>query len=193
MALPSSVDPATLYRPALYGEWTEIPPEKPRTLTPANLKKVACFPSCLSLSHRLIDSVTGINICQTYGYVNSNSDRKLFKVILVLLVLLDLLGSIVITLVLDHNVLLLPRNPWRCHFDDRNDPDPLGSAQSYTAWTIYILDCRWWPLCVLILVDVFGEIGLGIYIVEKTIQVKSLSSVSGSSFHVGVWVISLGT
>ncbi|KAF8584802.1 hypothetical protein K439DRAFT_1103164 [Ramaria rubella] len=161
MALSSSVNPATLYRPALYG---------------AMLSAI----------------LTGINICQTYGYVNSKSDSRLFKGMLILLVLFDLLGSIVITLILDHNVIGAFGDPialntlTSCRYfflENLVDLIMTTAAQSYTAWSIYMLDCRWWPLCVLILIGVFGEIGLGIYVVEKVAHFEESSSLFSGSVY----------
>ncbi|KAF8581216.1 hypothetical protein K439DRAFT_1636371 [Ramaria rubella] len=163
----SSVNPAAVYRPVLFG---------------AMLSAI----------------LTGINLCRTYEYVSSNSDRKIFKGVLILLVLLDLCGSLVITLVLDHNVIGSFGEPIGAALNSLPSYyflENLGSVlvtiatQSYTAWTIYMVDGRWWPLCVLILGGVLGELGLGIYIVAQMAHGSSLSSISGGSFHLiaGLW------
>ncbi|KAF8574132.1 hypothetical protein K439DRAFT_1665556 [Ramaria rubella] len=165
MGLPSSINPAAIYRPALYG-----------TMLSAVL--------------------TGINICQTYGYVSSNSDRKLFKVIVILLVLLDLVGSIVITILFDHNVIggfvdpiALWSLPSYYFLESLGTVTLTTAAQSYTAWSIYILDRRWWPLCVLLLIGIWGQFGVGIFIVERTAHVKTILSFSSGSIRLftGIW------
>ncbi|KAF8590337.1 hypothetical protein K439DRAFT_1657454 [Ramaria rubella] len=186
MASPSGGNPAALYRPVLY-------------------------------SAMLSAILTGINTCRTYAYVSSNSDRRVFKGIVILLLLLDLLGSLVIALVLDHNLIGSfgePIDAARLYSLPRSDQTPVPStinqtkeycsyyflenlgnvivtiaSQGYTAWTIHMMDGRWWPLCVLIFVGVLGELGLGIYIVAQIARVRSLLSISVGSFHliVGLW------
>ncbi|KAF8581211.1 hypothetical protein K439DRAFT_1636368, partial [Ramaria rubella] len=167
MASPSSVNPAALYKPVLYG---------------AILSAI----------------VTGINICRTYEYVSSNSDRRLFKGALILLVLLDLSGTIVIALILDHNVIgafaepigaALNSLPSYYSLENLANVIITTTAQSYIAWTIHVVDRRWWLLCVLILIGVLGEIGVGIYVVVHTAHLGSLSSTSGGLFHLisGLW------
>ncbi|KAF8581191.1 hypothetical protein K439DRAFT_246859 [Ramaria rubella] len=167
MASSSSVNPAALYRPLLYGTM-------------------------------LCAILTGVNICQTYVYVSSNSDRRLFKGILIFLVLFDLLGTLVTTLLLDHNVIgafaepiggTLNSVPSYYFLDNIGTVIIATTAQSYIAWIIYKVDHRWWPLAVLILVGVLGELGIGIFVVNQTAHLKSLSSTSGGSYHLmtGIW------
>ncbi|KAF8592124.1 hypothetical protein K439DRAFT_386871 [Ramaria rubella] len=52
-----------------------------------------------------------------------------------------------------------------------------------------MVDGRWWPVCVLILVSVLGEIGLGIYVMVQTAHLGTLSSLSVGSFSLitGIW------
>ncbi|KAF8577648.1 hypothetical protein K439DRAFT_535075 [Ramaria rubella] len=126
MASPSSFNFLAPYRPVLYG---------------AMLSAI----------------LTGINISGTYAYVSSNYDSRIFKGIVVLLLLIDLSESLVIALSLDYNLIGSFNDPItltslpRYYFLEN-----LGSvivtlvSQSYVAWTIYMVNGRWWPLCVLI-------------------------------------------
>ncbi|KAF8586891.1 hypothetical protein K439DRAFT_1659355 [Ramaria rubella] len=167
MVLPSNINPAAIYRSVLYG---------------AMLSAI----------------LTGINICQTYGYVLSNLDRRLFKGVVILLVLLDMLGTLVTILILDHNVIgafgepidaALNSVPSYYLLEILGNVIIATTAQSYISWIIYRVDGRWWPLCVLILIGALGELGLGIYIMDKTAHLGSLSAISGGSYHLitGIW------
>ncbi|KAF8585054.1 hypothetical protein K439DRAFT_1660462 [Ramaria rubella] len=162
-----SVNPAVVYRPVLYG-----------TVLSAIL--------------------TGINICQTYKYVSSHSDRMLFKGIVILLVLIDLSGSLIATLLLDHNVIgafgepigaALNSLPSYYFLESVGNVIITTTTQSYIAWAIYMVDRRRWPLCVIILIFILGELGFGIYVVGLLASFKSLSSISSGFFHLaaGLW------
>ncbi|KAF8581193.1 hypothetical protein K439DRAFT_247036 [Ramaria rubella] len=56
-------------------------------------------------------------------------------------------------------------------------------------FSVPAVDRRWWLLAVLILIGILGELGLGIYVVNQTAHLRSLSSTSGGSFHLitGIW------
>ncbi|KAF8579504.1 hypothetical protein K439DRAFT_1637872 [Ramaria rubella] len=138
MSSPSDGNPAATYTPMLYG---------------------------IMISAIL----TGINICQGYAYMTSHVDRWVFKGLVrfntsfpssdYVSRLVDLVGTIVSTAFLDHNLIggfgdptgaVLFSIPNFLFFDSLSPAIITTAVQAYIARQIYGVDRRWWPLSMVI-------------------------------------------
>ncbi|KAF8579507.1 hypothetical protein K439DRAFT_1637880 [Ramaria rubella] len=143
--------------------------------------------------------LTGINICQGYAYMTSHVDRWVFKGLLLFLLLVDLVGTIVSTALLDHNLIggfgdptgaVLFSIPNFLFFDSLSPVIITTAVQAYIARQIYRVDRRWWPLSMVILVCVLAEFGLGIYVVEQVAIFRAIQTLGDDKrFHIisGLW------
>ncbi|KAF8579506.1 hypothetical protein K439DRAFT_1637875 [Ramaria rubella] len=129
----------------------------------------------------------------------SHADRWMFKGLLLLLLLIDLTGTLINTAFLDHDVIgafgdptvaVLSSIPSYFFFNSLSGVVITTTVQAYIARQIYRVDNRWWPLSMVILVCVLAEFGLGLYITEQVAIFRTLTTLAADkSFHIiaGLW------